>query len=142
MTEMCSGVRTLISRMESNPEEFFRGEMKWQFMYEARFREVLTDAERDALQEALRVVHRHEFDSIVMEELLRDKDDFRYSSGGYMVGSEVMRIDSSGGLGIGTSTHTTFKPPTLKPNIQIGSQTLSEEDIKNLKASAFSWGTK
>jgi hypothetical protein len=128
--------------MESNPEEFFRGEMKWQFIYEVSFREVLTEAERDALQEALRVVRRHEFDSIVMEELLRDKDDFRYSSGGYMVGSEVMRIDSSGGLGIGTSTHTTFKPPTLKPNIQIGSQTLSEEDIKNLKASAFSWRTK
>ena len=142
MTEMCSGVRTLIARMESNPEEFFRGEMKWQFIYEVSFREVLTEAERDALQEALRVVRRHEFDSIVMEELLRDKDDFRYSSGGYMVGSEVMRIDSSGGLGIGTSTHTTFKPPTLKPNIQIGSQTLSEEDIKNLKASAFSWRTK
>ena len=133
MTEMCSGVRTLISRMETNPDEFFRGEMKWQFMYEARFREVLTDAERDALQEALRVVHRHEFDSIVMEELLRDKDDFRYSSGGYMVGSEVMRIDSSGGLGISTSSAIA---PTFKPTIQLGSQTLSEEDIKNLKASA------
>ena len=123
MTEMCSGVRTLIARMESNPEEFFRGEMKWQFMYEARFREVLTNAELDALQEALRVVHRHEFDSIVMEELLRDKEDFRYSSGGYTIGS-------------------TLNVTTTKPNLQIGSQTLSEEDIKNLKASAFSWRTK
>ena len=129
MTEMCSGVRTLIARMESNPEEFFRGEMKWQFMYEARFREVLTNAELDALQEALRVVHRHEFDSIVMEELLRDKDDFRYSSGGYMVGSEVVRLGSSGNL-VGTTA------PTFKSTIQLGSQTLSEEDIKNLKASA------
>ena len=123
MTEMCSGVRTLISRMETNPDEFFRGEMKWQFMYEARFREVLTDAERDALQEALRVVHRHEFDSIVMEELLRDKEDFRYSSGGYTIGS-------------------TLNVTTTKPNLQIGSQTLSEEDIKNFKASALSWGVK
>ena len=130
MTEMSSGVRTLISRMETNPDEFFRGEMKWQFMYEARFREVLTDAERDALQEALRVVHRHEFDSIVMEELLRDKEDFRYSSGGYMVGSEVMRLGASGNLGIGTTA------PTFKSTIQLGSQTLSEEDIKNFKASA------
>ena len=117
MTEMCSGVRTLIARMESNPEEFFRGEMKWQFMYEARFREVLTDAERDALQEALRVVHRHEFDSIVMEELLRDKEDFRYSGGGYTIGS-------------------TLNVTTTKPNLQIGSQTLSEEDIKNFKVYA------
>ena len=136
MSEMCSGVRTLVARMKSNPEEFFRGEIKWQFMYEASFREVLTEAEKDALQEALQTVRRHEFDTIVIEELTRDKDDFRYSSGGYMVGNEVMRLGSSGGLGIGTSTHTTFKPPTLKPNIQIGSQTLSEEDIKNLKASA------
>jgi hypothetical protein len=103
--------------MESNPEEFFRGEMKWQFMYEARFREVLTDAERDALQEALRVVHRHEFDSIVMEELLRDKEDFRYSGGGYTIGS-------------------TLNVTTTKPNLQIGSQTLSEEDIKNFKVYA------
>lgn len=117
MTEMSSGVRTLISRMETNPDEFFRGEMKWQFMYEARFREVLTDAERDALQEALRVVHRHEFDSIVMEELLRDKEDFRYSGGGYTIGS-------------------TLNVTTTKPNLQIGNQTLSEEDIKNFKVYA------
>jgi hypothetical protein len=130
--------------MKSNPEEFFRGEMKWQFMYEVSFREVLTEAEKDALQEALQTVRRHEFDTIVIEELTRDKDDFRYDNGGYTLNSSnhTMRIDSSGGLGIGTSTHTTFKPPTLKPNIQIGSQTLNEEDIKNLKASMFSWGVK
>jgi hypothetical protein len=30
--------------MKSNPEEFFRGEMKWQFMYEVSFREALTEA--------------------------------------------------------------------------------------------------
>jgi hypothetical protein len=125
--------------MKSNPEEFFRGEMKWQFMYEVSFREALTEAEKDALQEALQTVRRHEFDTIVMEELTRDKDDFRYSSGGYMVGSEVMRLDSGGNLGIGTTAHT-FKSPTLKHNIQIGSQTLSEEDIKNLKASTTSSG--
>ena len=123
MTEMSSGVRTLISRMETNPDEFFRGEMKWQFIYEVSFREVLTEAEKDALQEALRVVRRHEFDSIVMEELLRDKEDFRYSSVGYTIGS-------------------TLNVTTTKPNLQIGSQTLSEEDIKNFKASALSWGVK
>ena len=130
MSEMCSGVRTLVARMKSNPEEFFRGEMKWQFMYEESFREVLTEAEKNALQEALQTVRRHEFDTIVIEELTRDKDDFRYSSGGYMVGSEVMRLGSSGNLGIGTTAST------IRPNLQIGSQTLSEEDIKNLKASA------
>jgi hypothetical protein len=122
--------------METNPEEFFRGEMKWQFIYELSFREVLTEAEKDALQEALKAVRRHEFDSIVMEELLRDKEDFRYSGGGYMVGSEVMRLGSSGNLGIGTTA------PTFKSTIQLGSQTLSEEDIKNFKASALSWGVK
>jgi hypothetical protein len=120
--------------METNPEEFFRGEMKWQFIYELSFREVLTEAEKDALQEALKAVRRHEFDSVVMEELLRDKEDF--SSGGYMVGSEVMRIDANGCLGIGTVAST------IKPTIQLGSQTLTEEDIKNLKASTLSWGAK
>ena len=138
MSEMCSGVRTLLARMESNPEEFFRGEMKWQFMYEARFREVLTDAERDALQEALRVVHRHEFDSTVTQELLRDKEDFRYNTVGYTFSNdnEAMRINSFGNLGIGTTTST------LANTIKIGGQTLSEEDIKNLKALPLSWGVK
>ena len=133
MSEMCSGVRTLVARMKSNPEEFFRGEMKWQFMYEESFREVLTEAEKDALQEALQTVRRHEFDTTVMEELTRDKDDFKPDSGGYTFNSSShsMRLDSSGNLGIGTIT-----PSTLKPTLRLGKQTLSEEDIKNLKASA------
>ena len=133
MSEMCSGVRTLVARMKSNPEEFFRGEMKWQFMYEESFREVLTEAEKDALQEALQTVRRHEFDTTVMEELTRDKDDFRYDNTGYTFNSanQTMRLDSSGSLGIGTIT-----PSTLKPTITLGKQTLTEDDIKNLKASA------
>ena len=139
MSEMCSGVRTLIARMETNPEEFFRGVMKWHFMYESSFRDALTKAEKDALEKALVKVRRHEFDATVMEELTRDKEDFKQDSGSYTFNSsgQVMRLDSSGNLGIGVTSPTTFKS-----NIQIGNQTLTEDDIKNLKAQGLKWGFK
>jgi len=139
MSEMCSGVRTLIARMESNPEELFRGVMRWHFMYESSFCDALTKAEKDALEKALVKVRRHEFDTTVMEELTRDKDDFKPDSGGYTFNSSShsMRLDSSGNLGIGTIT-----PSTLKPTLRLGKQTLTEDDLENLKAQGLKWGFK
>ena len=134
MSEMCSGVRTLVARMESNPEEFFGEATKWRFMFAANFREVLTEPEKGALHEALKEVRRKEFDTLVVKELLKEEMEDTLTmraSGRYQIGGEAMRIDSSGNLGISTST-------MLANTLRLGNETLSEDDIKQLKASSTS----
>jgi len=72
MAELSAGVRALVGRMESNPQEFYGEADKWRFMFSANFREVLTEPEKGALHEALKEVRRKEFDEKVMRELLKD----------------------------------------------------------------------
>ena len=130
MSEMCSGVRTLVARMESNPEEFFGEATKWRFMFAANFREVLTEPEKGALHEALKEVRRKEFDTLVVKEILKEEMEGTLSAR-YQFSGEAMRIDSSGNLGIGSST-------TLANTLRLGNETLNEDDIKRLKASSTS----
>ena len=72
MAELSSGVKTLIARMESNPEEFYGEANKWRFIFRENFREVLTEPEKGALHEALKGVRRKEFDVLVVKVLLED----------------------------------------------------------------------
>ena len=138
MSEMCSGVRTLVARMESNPDEFFGDAPKWRFMFAANFREVLTEPEKGALHEALKEVRRKEFDTLVVKELFKEEMEDTLTmraSGRYQIGGEAMRIDSSGNLGIGTSTST-----MLANTLRLGNQTLNEADVANLKSIATGTG--
>ena len=124
MSEMCSGVRTLVARMESNPEEFFGEATKWRFMFAANFREVLTEPEKGALHEALKEVRRKEFDTLVVKELLKEE----------MEGSLTMR--TSGRYQISGGTATT----TLNDSLRIGNTAFTEDDLKQLKASTSTTG--
>ena len=115
MSEMCSGVRTLVARMESNPDEFFGDAPKWRFMFAANFREVLTEPEKGALHEALKEVRRKEFDTLVVKELLKEE----------MEDSLTMR--TSGRYQLSSAS-------TLANTLSIGNQTLNEADVANLKS--------
>jgi len=119
MSEMCSGVRTLVARMESNPEEFFGEATKWRFMFAANFREVLTEPEKGALHEALKEVRRKEFDTLVVKELLKEE----------MEGSLTGRLQGTYSISGSTATTATTAPTQLR----IGQQTLNEDDIKRIK---------
>ena len=121
MSEMCSGVRTLVARMESNPEEFFGEATKWRFMFAANFREVLTEPEKGALHEALKEVRRKEFDTLVVKELLKEE----------MEDSLTMR--TSGRYQLSSAS-------TLANTLSIGNQTLNEADVANLKSIATGTG--
>ena len=114
MSEMCSGVRTLVARMESNPEEFFGEATKWRFMFSANFREVLTEPEKGALHEALKEVRRKEFDTLVVKELLKEE----------MEGSLTGRLQG---------TYPISNATTAPTQLRIGQQTLNEDDIKRIK---------
>ena len=75
MSELSAGVRALLGRMESNPEEFYGDASKWAFMFAPNFRDVMTEPEKGALHEALKGVRRKEFDELVMRRILRDTEE-------------------------------------------------------------------
>ena len=75
MSELSAGVRALLGRMESNPEEFYGDASKWGFMFAPNFRDVMTEPEKGALHEALKNVRRREFDELVMRRILRDSEE-------------------------------------------------------------------
>jgi len=144
MTELSAGVRALVGRMESNPEEFYDDAHKWRFMFGDKFREVMTEPEKGALHEALKQVRRKEFDQKVVRELLKDEMEEQIKggyyttqqigggaiSGGGLLANERMRIDSNGNVGISGTTTTTA--------LQIGKQTLTEKDIERMKGAETS----
>ena len=100
MTELSAGVRALVGRMESNPEEFFDDAQKWRFMFGDRFREVMTEPEKGALHEALKQVRRKEFDQKVMRELLKDEMEEQIKGGYYT----TQQIGSGALVGGGLTT--------------------------------------
>lgn len=73
MSNFSAGVETVIKRMETDPSEFFNDAMKWRFIFNEKFREVLTEPEKGAIHEALKTVRRREFDYNVMQTLLKDE---------------------------------------------------------------------
>jgi hypothetical protein len=103
--------------MESNPEEFFEGAPKWKFMFNANFREVLTEPEKGALHEALKEVRRKEFDTLVVKELMKEEME------------DTLTLRASGRYQLSDNTLV-----GAKPYLSIGNQTLNEEEIARLKA--------
>lgn len=95
MTELSAGVRALVARMESTPEEFFDDAHKWRFMFGDRFREVMTEPEKGALHEALKQVRRKEFDQKVMRELLKDEVEEQIKGGYYISGSLTGNVNTA-----------------------------------------------
>jgi hypothetical protein len=151
MAELSAGVRALVGRMESNPNEFYGEADKWRFMFSANFRDVLTEPEKGALHEGLKEVRRKEFDEKVMRELLKDQMENQLKSDTpYFTTAQI----GNGGIGMSglsvTATADSLVYSTANryslaqqqnshnPNIQLGKQTLSESDIEQLKAATAS----
>lgn len=126
MTELSAGVRALVGRMESNPEEFFDDAHKWRFMFGDRFREVMTEPEKGALHEGLKQVRRKEFDQKVMRELLKDEVEEQIK-GGYYTTAQIgnaMSVTNTGGFG---------QAQIKAEGLQIGKQMLMEKDVEQTK---------
>jgi hypothetical protein len=89
--EFCDGVKILLKRMESNPEEFADMD-RWEEFINLRqlkdgfWSNALTPAEIEALQGGMRKIFRDVFTNRVMAKLLEDKEEKTeapYPSGGY-----------------------------------------------------------
>jgi len=157
MAELSAGVRALVGRMESNPNEFYGEADKWRFMFSANFRDVLTEPEKGALHEALKEVRRKEFDEKVMRELLKDQMENQLKgdipihlsitgAGGGGTGfnqaqakAEFLRVHTDGADAsryVFADSNVISK--TGISSLQIGDQKLSEEDIKRMKETSKS----
>jgi hypothetical protein len=86
--EFCDGVKILLKRMESNPEEFKVGNSRWQHVLHTGegsypdWSHALTPAEIEALKDGIRKIARGMFTETVMSILLEDKEEppLRYSA--------------------------------------------------------------
>jgi hypothetical protein len=88
--EFCAGVKILLKRMESNPDEFIEEFGKWSSIVNAVFSRKLggdaiairslTNAEAEALYEGLIKVYRPEFDEYVMKNMLDDTEELKYQA--------------------------------------------------------------
>ena len=149
MAELSAGVRALVGRMESNPNEFYGEADKWRFMFSSNFRDVLTEPEKGALHEALKEVRRKEFDEKVMRELLKDQMENQLKgdipihlsiTGAGGTGFGMAQIKAEGATvgydGTVDSLRYALNNPTT--SLQIGKQTLTEEDIKRMKETSKS----
>lgn len=126
--EIGAGIQALVGRMGSNPEEFFDEAPKWRFMFADRFRDTMTESEKGAIHAALKDVRRKEFEYKVMRTLL--EDDLKEQA------SAMERARISGGtLGLSTGTYT---QTTGRSALQIGKETLSEEDLREIKQARMS----
>ena len=146
MAELSAGVRALVGRMESNPNEFYGEADKWRFMFSSNFRDVLTEPEKGALHEALKEVRRKEFDEKVMRELLKDQMENQLKgdipihlsitgAGGGGTGFGMAQIKAQGATVGYDDTVDSLRYALNNPttSLQIGKETLSEEDIKRFK---------
>lgn len=111
MAELSTGVRTLLARMESNPDEFYGEADKWRFMFAPNFREVMTEPEKGALHEALCEVRRKEFDERVMRRLLQEDMEEkvqlgRQTNGAY--GTSMAQITSGAAQSLNNSFNDAY----------------------------------
>jgi hypothetical protein len=75
MAEISNGVKILLGRMASHPEDFYGDALQWRFMFAEKFRDVLTEPEKGMIHEALKDLRRGEFDGLVVQAILRDEEE-------------------------------------------------------------------
>jgi hypothetical protein len=131
--EIGAGIQALVGRMESNPEEFFDEAPRWRFMFADRFRDTMTESEKGAIHAALKEVRRKEFEHKVMRTLLEGNLKEQAMSAIAAVGQSTgtYTYDPKATLSIGAATSSSS-------TLQIGSESLSEADLRLLKEASVS----
>lgn len=148
---MNEGVKILIERMESNPEDFYssdfepttgritRGRYVWIADYlkkrlagtaEPWYMEgALTPEEMEALMAAYIQFERKRFTERVMKDLLVNEEPQK----SYTF-QPAMTLSSNGNLGLGTAPLT-----FVSPSLQLGTQKLTEHDVETLTEMIGKW---
>lgn len=141
----CTGVQILLSRMESNPEEFTGGD-KWYWVmskvvdtklnpnHHAGNLAALNKDEIDALFYAYQPFLRKSFDDSVLREVLASKEKELSSS---MTSAHNVVLGNSTGSSLttnaGAGTGITWAAYPVVNSLSIGNASLNEEEIKTIK---------
>jgi hypothetical protein len=113
--EMHEVVQLLLARMKSHPEEFAMVPSRWDWMLNGAM-DHGSDEERAALKKGLRPIRLQAVHELMLDELCNG-DERRRKSNGVLRIDEVLRIDASGNMGIGTKTpSTTLQVSTKEGN--------------------------
>lgn len=72
--DLNNGVQIILNRMKTNPEEFFDGGGRWQWIFKDTLREVLTEIEKAAIFEGLKHVRRMEITAKAASTILRNEE--------------------------------------------------------------------
>lgn len=117
--EFCDGVKILLKRMESNPEEFKGQDNKWHNLIPkgsggyVDWSHALTEEETKALAEGVRKIHRVVYTEKVMSTLLYATEETvqdPYTVKGVPPGTWVSAGSGGGGSGVLVSNNTTGAP--------------------------------
>jgi hypothetical protein len=120
---MNEGVKILLERIKTNPEEFDVGySTKWQQLISA-YREILEPEDREALDKALNALMQQRFTEKVMKELLAPEEDDSLGKPWY---SKQGNITLSAGQTLGHASLTLTTEPLVnkKPVLKKPHKTL------------------
>lgn len=83
---MNDGVKMVLERMKTHPEEFYGEESRWSYVM-SRYEKFFTQEEKNNLENAITELRRGEFTARVMEKLLEEpvkisKDTFTFETTG------------------------------------------------------------
>ena len=146
---MNDGVKIILERMKTHPEEFeignesnlFHHPSKWAQLIE-KYSSYLDPEDYKAYKDEINKVRQEEFTSKVMEELLAPKEEqLSLNLGGNAIHSAGQTLGGSLGAGVrvssgaGNVNAVWTAPSTLASNtLTIGNQTLDQETIEHIKA--------
>jgi hypothetical protein len=134
MTEIHPAVELLLARMKSHPEEFPRGGGRWAGFLE-NMQELLSEEETSLLKSHMRTIRLDELHEDIMDELLNGPErraeaerqraeELAQQRQGALRGHPAPWQNTNSALPSSIST---------APTIRIGSETLDEGIIKNIK---------
>ena len=93
---MNEGVKIVLARMESHPEEFYGENEKWRFLYKDYFRDAMTEQEKGAIFDRIKEIRREELSKRVMETVFEDHDSDEQIKEKYETSADAFRYATKG----------------------------------------------
>ena len=130
---MNEGVKILIERMKTNPEEFLQGS-KWAGLIHG-YKSYLSEEDAKILQDTYNGLMQEEFTAKVMKELLAPEEDDSLGKPFYTKQTSMPLGGATTGGYLGAGAKVSIRAGmTAMPSLTIGDTTLDENTVRQLLA--------